>query len=564
MGPPVFHGGQGGVNRTTERREVLSSGEWFAEQEAHMAYRELTMVDVKEVLRRVQAQQSARKIARDTRADRKTVRRYAEAAKAIGLQPAQVLDDDVVAQVGRLVQMRHVLPPGKAHEVLAVHKEKLRGWLTAKPPLRLSKVAVLLERDGVEIPYSTLRRYVMAELGWRKPEGTILLEDPPMGQEAQVDFGLMGLLHDETTGKKRRLWVLLVTLSASRYMFVWPSWFQTTEAVCEGLDAAWAFFGGMPRTIVPDNMSAMVFKADALAPVLVEAFADYAQARGLFVDPARVAHPKDKGKVENQVRYVRDNWWAGEQFVDLQHVMDSARHWCLEVAGTRVHGTTRKVPREVFEALEKPAMLPPPTDAFDVPLWVDAKVHPDHHVQVARALYSVPSLYLKKWVRVRADKKTVKIYAGTELVKMHARVAAGGRSTDVEDYPSGKAKYALRTVDSVLARARERGVHTGRYAERILAGPLPWARMRQGYALLGLCDKFGDARVEAVCQSALSFDVVDVGRITRMLKKAVTPGKPGEVDRKVIQLPLLAPRFARPVEHFTTTQVKKAKKGDDQ
>jgi hypothetical protein len=133
----------------------------------------------------------------------------------------------------------------------------------------------------------------------------------------------------------------------------------------------------------------------------------------------------------------------------------------------------------------------------------------------------------------------------------------------VDDYPVGKAKYALRTVDAVLARARALGLHTGRYAERILEGPLPWARMRQAYALLGLCDKFGVARVEAVCQSALGFDVVDVKRITGMLKKAMVPGKPSDGENKVIQLPLPAPRFARPVEHFTT-QVAKPKKGGDQ
>jgi transposase len=165
--------------------------------------------------------------------------------------------------------------------LLAVHKDKVARWLWGKPPLRLTKVHTLLERDGVVVPYSTLRRYVLKELDWRKPEGTILLDDPPMGQEAQVDLGLMGKLVDETTGRKRNLWALLVTLSASRYMFVWLSWFQTTEAVCEGLDAAWAFFGGMPRTLVPDNMSSVVFKADALAPVLIDAFADYVQARGV-------------------------------------------------------------------------------------------------------------------------------------------------------------------------------------------------------------------------------------------------------------------------------------------
>jgi len=175
----------------------------------------------------------------------------------------------------------------------------------------------------------------------------------------------------------------------------------------------------------------------------------------------------------------------------------------------------------VFEATEKPAMLEPPAEPFDVPLWVDeAKVHPDHHIQIACALYSVPTLYLRKKVRARADKTTVKIYFGTKLIKVHPRKPPGGRSTDTSDYPAGKAAYALRSVDALLARAKDKGAHVGVYAKRLLGGPLPWTRMRQAYALLRLCDKYGDGRVEAACQSALAFDVVDVSRITRMLKTA--------------------------------------------
>jgi hypothetical protein len=109
---------------------------------------------------------------------------------------------------------------------------------------------------------------------------------------------------------------------------------------------------------------------------------------------------------------------------------------------------------------------------------------------------------------------------------MHPRQAAGGRSTDPSDYPSGKADYALRSVDALLAKAKDKGHHVGVYAERLLGGPLPWARMRAAYALLRLCDKFGDGRVEAVCQSALAFDVIDVARITRMLKAAAKPASP--------------------------------------
>jgi len=405
--------------------------------------------------------------------------------------------------------------------------------------------------------YDTLRRYAMEELGWQKKEPTILLEDPPPGQEAQVDFGRMGMLLDTATGRMRALWVLIVTLSFSRYQFVWPTFVQTTDAVCDGLDRAWWFFGAMSRTIVPDNMSSVIKKSDALNPAIVASFLDYVQARGIFVDPARVRSPKDRPRVENQVAYVRESWWDGETFTDLDDTQRSAERWSRDIAGMRVRGSTRKVPRDAFDETEKSLMLAPPTEPFDVPLWAEhAGVHPDHHIQIARALYSVPTLYRSKHVRARADKTTVKIYFGTDLIKLHARKPPGGRWTDTSDYPVGKAAYALRSVDGLVAKAKRKGLHVGIYAERLLGGPLPWTRMRQAYALLRLCEKYGDGRVEAVCQSALAFDAVDVERITRMLKRATKPASPEHVgDNKVVQLPL--PRFARPEQHFETRTTKK-------
>lgn len=445
--------------------------------------------------------------------------------------------------------------PSAERKSVAEHKEKIVEWLGRTRPLKLRKIHTLLVRDhGLVASYDTVRRFAMDELAWRKKEPTILLEEPPAGQEAQIDFGKMGSVRDVATGRVRTMWGLVVTLSFSRYQFVWPTFVQTTEAVCEGLDRAWAFFGAMPKTIVPDNMSSVVKASSALSPTLVASFLDYAQTRGIFVDPARVRSPKDKPRVENQVAYVRESWCDGETFLDLDDARRSAEHWSREIAGVRVHGTTRKVPRDVFEETEKASMLAPPQEAFDVPLWAEhAKVHPDHHIQIARALYSVPTLYLGKEVRVRADKTTVKVYFGTDLIKVHPRKPPGGRSTDTADYPAGKASYALRSVDGLLARARGKGAHVGLYAERLLGGPLPWARMRQAYALLRLCEKFGDGRVEAVCQSALAFDVVDVVRITRMLKKAMPPTSPVGDAGKVVQLS--PPRFARPETHFQTRPV---------
>jgi transposase len=530
-----------------------------------MTYRELTMIDVREVLRRWAAGHSNRQIARETGTHRNTVGRYIDAAAEVGLERADAgaVTDAVVHQVAQRVQARALPERSQEWSSVAAHKDRIGQWLEAKRPLRLSKIHTLLVRDhGLEASYDTLRRFARQELGWHKKEPTVRLEDPPPGQEAQIDFGEMGRMRDAESGRMRKLWALVVTLSFSRYQFVWPTFVQTTEAVCEGLDRAWHFFGAMIRTMVPDNMKAIVKDADALNPTLVAAFLDYVQARGIFVDPARVRSPKDKPRVENQVPFVRESWFDGETFVDLDHARRHAEHWCGEVAGRRVHGTTCKVPRELFESVEKAAMLPPPAQPFDVPRWIDdAKVHADHHIQVARALYSVPTLYLHKKVRVRADKTTVRIYFGTEMIKMHPRQPPGGRSTDTGDYPVGKAAYAMRSVDAVLAKAKDKGLHISTYVERLLGGPLPWTRMRQAYALLRLCDKYGDGRVAAVCQSALAFDVVDVSRVTRMLKAAAkpVPPAPGKQQSKLVQLTL--PRFARPEQHFETRPGSKKEEG---
>jgi transposase len=521
-----------------------------------MSYRELTMIDVKELLRRWSAKHSNRKIARETATDRDTVARYVDAAKELGLERGHEFTDEEVHEIAQRVQARPVRDASAEWNAIAKHREQIEEWLGWKRPLKLTKILTLLVREhSVEASYDTLRRYAIQELGWRQKEPTIRLEDPPAGQEAQVDFGKMGMIVDSDTGRQRMLWALIITLSFSRYQFVWPTFAQTTEAVCEGLDRAWKFFGAMVRTLVPDNTKAMIKDPDALAPTLVAAFLDYVQARGIFVDPARVRSPKDKPRVENQVPYVRESWFDGETFAGLDHARESAELWCYDVAGARVHGTTRQVPRDLFESVEKAAMLPPPTAPFDVPRWYDeVKVHPDHHIQVASALYSVPTLYLRKQVRVRADKQLVRVYCGTECIKVHPRQPPGGRSTDVNDYPVGKAAYALRSVDSLVAKAREKGTHIGTFAERLLGGPLPWTRMRQAYALLRLCDKYGQGRVEAICQTALAFDVVDVTRIKRMLNAAAKPTASATDAKagagKLVQLTL--PRFARPNEHFET------------
>ena len=206
-----------------------------------MAFRELTMIDVKEVLRRWSAGQSDRRIGREAGADRKTVARYTVAATRLGLVRGGEVTDEEVHQVAQCVQARPLVAPSDEWNEVAQHRERIERWLGGDGdtrPLRLSKVHTLLVRDhGMRASYDTLWRYAHQQLSWRDKPSTVRIDDPPPGQEAQVDFGKMGWLVDAETGHRRTLWVLVVTLAFSRYQFVWPTFRQTTEAVCEGLTA---------------------------------------------------------------------------------------------------------------------------------------------------------------------------------------------------------------------------------------------------------------------------------------------------------------------------------------
>lgn len=175
------------------------------------------------------------------------------------------MSDDVALTVGQKVQARPPMLPSEAWQALVQQRARIEGWLTGEPPLRLVRVHELLAREGIEVGYATLRRFAHRELDWHKRSPTVLLDDPPMGQEAQVDFGLMGRVTN-VEGLQRRLWALIVTLSASRYMYVYPTFTQTVEDVCAGLDAAWRFFSGITKHIILDNASAMVVRASATDP----------------------------------------------------------------------------------------------------------------------------------------------------------------------------------------------------------------------------------------------------------------------------------------------------------
>jgi transposase len=517
-----------------------------------MAYREVRVFEVREVLRLWLRGEGLRSVERLAGVDRKTVRRYVDAAVGLGLVHdggEDQLSEVFIGSVVEAVRPHRSDGHGEAWRLLAGEHDRIEAWLKTDG-LTVRKVAELLARRGVVVPERTVHRYALevCDVGRGRRGTTVRVADGEPGDEVQVDFGRLGRLADADTGRQRDVWALIFTPVVSRYSFVWLSHRQTVSDVIAGFEAAWAFYEGVFATAIPDNLKAIVDRADPLAPRLNQAFVEYAQDRGFAIDPARVRSPQDKPRVERTVPFVRQSFFAGESFIDLADAQRRAEEWCRQRAGMRVHGTIQARPAEVFRVEEAPCLRPTPAAAYDVPIYATAKVHRDHHIEVAKALYSIPGNLIGTRVDVRADRALVRVFARGQLVKVHPRQAPGGRVTDPEDLPAERTAYALRDLDALRRLAAGHGPAIGRFADALLDHPLPWTKMRQVYALLGLVKKWGPDRVETACASALEHEAVNVGLIGRMLARATenttTPAAAAPAGDVV------TPRFARDPDEF--------------
>jgi transposase len=333
-----------------------------------MAFREVSVVEIKEVLRLWLRGEGYRSIERLSGVNRKTVHRYVDAAVEAGLgrqDGEERLGDELIGAVCEMVRPARPSGHGSTWDALVPCEGQIKGWL--EDGLTVVKVRELLSRRGVVVPYRTLNRFAAERCGFGKRQTTVRVADGDPGVECQVDFGKMGLIPDPASGRRRLTYALIFTACWSRHCFVWLTVSQATGAVIEGFEMAWAFFGGVFAVVIPDNMGAIVVHADAVEPRLNDAFLEYSQSRGFVVDAARVRRPRDKPRVERQVPYVRGSFFKGEEFVDLADAQRRAESWCLTTAGLRIHGTTQSRPLEAFRLEEAPRLLARPEQRYDLP-----------------------------------------------------------------------------------------------------------------------------------------------------------------------------------------------------
>jgi transposase len=361
-----------------------------------MARRSFDVIDISEILIHWHAGRSQNQIAASLGVDRRTVRKYTAAAIAAGMRPGgPAVSEERWAELARGwfpeladTRLRQVTWPA-----IAAHHEFITGQLEAGVTMATVHQRLRDER-GLAVSVASFRRYVAANLPEeaRRSQVRVLRPDPAEpGAEAQIDYGQLGRWVDPATGKKHVIWAFAIVLACSRHMFVRPVIRLDQHAWTECHVTAFAFFGGVPARLVPDNLKTGVDKPDLYDPKINRSYAEMAAHYGVLVDPARSRKPRDKARIERPMPYIRDSFWRGREWSSLAQMQAGAQRWCAEVAGQRsCRPLDGAAPAVVFAAVEEPALRPLPRAPFAVATWAKAKIGPDLHARVDKVLYSLP------------------------------------------------------------------------------------------------------------------------------------------------------------------------------
>jgi transposase len=513
-----------------------------------MARREVTMNEIVEVVYQWHQGAGVKAISRSLGFDRKTVRKYVRLAQLAGLTRSSPFPEET-ALVSSFKEMTNssLLRERPAQDVLAPHREWMCELIKAEHITAKQVWRLLRESADIAVSYPTVKRYLRAQFQFGGPSVCVRLEVDP-GSQAQVDFGYAGLMLDPVNGKTRRAWAFLMSLSYSRHRFVRFVFRQDIPTWIDCHIRALEFFGGVPASVVLDNIKAGVVKPDIYDPTLNRAYAELERHYGFVADPAKVASPKLKGKVERGVGVVRRHLLAGRSFHDVEEANERALRWCRDEIGMETHGTTKRKPYEVFLKEELPHLRPLPPERFQCPQWKICTVHPDHHVVFDRSYYSLPTRFIGREVWVRGDDRLARIFLGSEQIKIHSRAQCPGTLvTDLSDYPPEKLAYLMPTPTYCRKRAAEVGPQTATLVRKILAENA-MRNLRKAQAIIRLADKYGKERMEAASQRALYFGNFHHRAIKRILERGldeVSDAKP-----PAAQLSLLGLRFLRDPSYF--------------
>lgn len=420
------------------------------------------------------------------------------------------------------------IPEKKPHpKILDKHKEQVIKWIEEDfTALRMHEE---LLRMGVKIGYTTVKYFIVSI---KKNQNIFIRVHTQPGEEAQVDFGYVGYTFDNA-GKRRKTWVFNMRLSYSRLDYYEKVYDQKVETFIDCHINAFNYFKGVPQTVKIDNLKAAILEVNFYEPVYQYLYKNFADHYGFKSIPCRIYSPNDKGKVESGIKYVKTNFFLGRKFKNEDDLNFHLKKW-IEKANARIHGTTKKVPQEIFETEEKQKLLPLPVEEFKLVQTGTRKVYHDCHIYVLYNYYSVPFEYIGKEVDIEISQELLKIYFNCKEIALHPLCKEKGNFiTNENHYP--KYKRLSQTEHQENYQIKMKGF--GPFAEQIFFLVLEnqknyWHKTIQG--ILSLGKRFSSEIVEQSCKRALAFKVYEYQTIKNICENG-SYKLPMEFNREIYE-----------------------------
>lgn len=351
------------------------------------------------------------------------------------------------------------------------------------------------------------------------------------GAVMQTDYaGQTVPLIDPKTGEVCQAQIFVAVLPASNLTFAYASLSQKLPDWIEGQIRALSFFGGVPKTIVCDNLKAGIAIPLWFEPTINPTFAAMAEHYDTTILPTRSRKPKDKAKVEGAVLIV-ERWVLArlrhQTFFSLS-ALNGAIALLLEDLNNRPMRYYGKSRQQLFDEIERDALSALPETPFEYAEWKTAKVHPDYHVEVDKTFYSVPHGLIGQKLTIRLTHRVVEIFHDHKRVASHMRRSQrNGHVTINEHMPKSHQRYAGMTAAGLIRQGEKIGANTGLFVERLMhAKPHPEQGFRAAMGVLSLARRYEQERLEAACERALIIQALSYSSVNSILKSGLDRTKP--------------------------------------
>ena len=516
-----------------------------------MGYRRVNAETLHSIVQRLRAGDSKRRIAASLGLDRKTVNQYVTGIEQVVLPHGLGYQETLVLLSGLLSENRK---PKPAHTALEPWETEIRSLISGnkeehRDPMKAKTAWQVISRrhelDG-KTSYESFKRFVRDRGLAAPPVGAVARLESEPGEETQIDYGKMGTREVET--RRRIVYAFCGKLCASRLPYIQYCTSQDAFSFALSFSTMLDFYGGSTKRVNLDNLKSGVITPDIYDPTINRTFAEACEHYGVLVDPARIASPKQKGKVERMVPEARELYKRLDALypqATLEELNEHARLWCLQEYGGKRHGTTGISPRQAFEEIEKPLLKPLPDQPFVPATWRTAKVHPDQFIQSGGKYYGLPASYIGKQVEVRITSSLVTIHHEYKVVRTYA-VSTKRRMYLKEDFPEYAQPFVPGSYASFLcAKAQRLGSQVEHYIRSMLeTGGNLCLRRTQG--CLAVIEKHKtDRGLSHVIGQAITLCIHSPGTLRRLFEE--------EASQNLIPFPLsqTGKAMTRSAEYYT-------------